>query len=159
MTVESHDYERTQEVTTVPDEPRTVVSTAATDVDERHAVSYDPYEGRRRAAEKLIQAIYLVFGLIEALLAIRFVLRALGANAAAPFAQFIYQITGPLVAPFVGLFGNAQADGSVIESATIVAFIVYALLAWLIAKLVWLIFGETRSAVHTSARSVDTRVR
>ena len=41
----------------------------------------DPYAGRRATSMKLSRAIYLIFGLIEALLAIRFVLKALGANA------------------------------------------------------------------------------
>jgi hypothetical protein len=49
---------------------------------------------------KLMRAIYLIFGLIEALLLIRFVLKALGATAEAGFAQFIYGITGPLVVPW-----------------------------------------------------------
>jgi hypothetical protein len=103
------------------------------------------------------QGIYILFGFIEALLAIRFVLRLLGANADAGFAQLIYGITAPLVAPFQGLFGTVQSDASVLESATLVALIVYALLAWLIVKLAWLGFGETRSATSTSSSSTTTR--
>jgi len=59
---------------------------------------------------KLVRAIYLIFGLIEGLILIRFVLKALGANASAGFAQFIYGVTAPLVAPFYGLFGNPAAE-------------------------------------------------
>src|SRR4051794_40174217 len=84
----------TTEITTV--EP--IMYEPAATVDRVHAASYDPYAGRRRSSEKLIQAIYLVFGLIETLLVIRFVLRLLAANPQAGFAQFIYNITAPLVA-------------------------------------------------------------
>ena len=84
-------------------------------------------------------------------------LHALGANPQAGFAQLIYGLTAPLVAPFAGLFGNPQAGGSVLELHSIVALVVYALVAWLLAKLVWLLFGETRSAVKTTSSSVETR--
>ena len=127
-------------------------------VDRVHTAAYDPYAGRRRASEKLVQAVYLVFGLIETLIAIRFILRLLGANSEAGFAQFIYGITAPFIAPFVGLFGTVRASGSVLEPESIVAIIVYALAAWLLAKVLWLMLGETRSAVATSTTSVDTHV-
>lgn len=117
----------------------------------------DPYAGRRETAFKVQQGIYVLFGLLEALLVIRFVLRALGANAQAGFAQLIYGVTGPFVAPFQGLFGTVQSDASVLESSTLVAIIVYALVAWLIVKLAWLAFGETRSATATTTSSITTR--
>jgi uncharacterized protein YggT (Ycf19 family) len=82
----------------------------------------------------------------------------LGANPSAGFAEFIYGVTAPLVAPFVGLFGNPAYQGSVLELSSIVALIVYALLAWLIGRLVWILVGETRSAIRTRATQVDSRV-
>ena len=127
-------------------------------VDRTTATAYDPYAERRQAGYRLVQAIYLIFGIIEALLVIRVVLRALGANPTAGFAQFVYGVTAPLLAPFVGLFGSPQAGGSVLEIHSIVALVVYALGAWLLARLAWLVFGESRSAVATTASSVETRV-
>ena len=126
-------------------------------VDRTAVTAYDPYAGRRLASYRLVQAVYLVFGIIEALIAIRVVLHALGANANAGFAQFIYVLSAPLVAPFAGLFGNPQAGASLLELHSIVELIVYALLAWLIGELVWLIVGESRSAVRTTSTSVETR--
>jgi hypothetical protein len=38
-----------------------------------------------------------------------------------------------------------------------VALIVYAVVAWLVVKLVWLLVGETRSAVTTASTSVEAR--
>ena len=155
-------YERREIVHESPRvvEEEVVTRAPAAEVDRTAAVTYDPYAPRRNNTYKLVSLVYLVFGLIETLILIRFVLKVLGANPSAGFAEFIYGITNGLVAPFVGLFGTPSAgNGSVLEPHSIVALIVYALVAWLIAKVVWLLFGETRSAVHTSATSVDTRVR
>ena len=118
----------------------------------------DPYAGRRATAFKVQQGIYVLFGLVEALIAIRFVLRAFGANAQAGFAQLISGLTGPLVAPFQGLFGTVQSDGSVLESSSLVALVVYALVAWLIVKLAWIAFGESRSAMATTTSRVSTKL-
>ena len=126
-------------------------------VDQTTATAYDPYAERRQAGYRLVQAIYLIFGIIEALLVIRVVLRALGANPTAGFAQFVYGVTAPLLAPFVGLFGSPQAGCSVLEIHSIFALVVYALVAWLLARLAWLVVGESRSAVATTTSSVETR--
>jgi hypothetical protein len=45
------------------------------------SVAYDPHERRRELAAKLRGAVGLVFGVVEALVALRFVLALLGANA------------------------------------------------------------------------------
>jgi hypothetical protein len=150
----------TQEVTTVPPRKTEVrtVGRPGTDVDRVETVAFDPYANRRVAAHRVTQLVYWVFGLIEGLIAIRLVLKALGANPSAGFAEFIYGITYPLVLPFAGLFGNAQAQGSILESASIVALIVYVLLAWLIGRLVWILVGEHRSAVETRSASIDSRL-
>ena len=128
--------------------------------DRTQATTYDPYASRRSMSIKLVQAIYLVFGLIEAVLLIRFVLKALGANAEAGFAQFIYGMTGPLVAPFLGLFGTPQAaSGATLELHTLIALVIYALVAWLLGKGAWLVFGEGRSASVARTDTERTRVR
>src|SRR5581483_4620095 len=72
-------------------------------VDHLEMTAYDPFESRRLAAYRLTQLVYWVFGLVEGLIAIRLILKALGANQAAGFAQFIYSITAALVAPFINL--------------------------------------------------------
>ena len=128
--------------------------------DRTEATTYDPYAGRRATSIKVTRAIYLIFGVLEALLLIRFVLKALGANAEAGFAQFMYGITGPLVAPFVGLFGMPQAAGAgSLELHTLIALLIYALVAWLLIRGAWLVFGESRSASVARNDTVQTRVR
>jgi hypothetical protein len=144
--------------TTVTTEPRPgVVTPAAAAVDEVHATAYDPYANRRRASYRLVQAIWLLFGIVEGILAIRFILRLLGANEAAGFARFIYSASNPFVAPFNNLFANPGSGGSVLELNTIVAILVYMLVAWLVVKVIWLLAGESRSATH--AVTTATRAR
>jgi uncharacterized protein YggT (Ycf19 family) len=77
-----------------------------------------------------------ITGFILALLAIRFVLSLLGANQANGFAQFIYSVTYPLVAPFFGLFGYTFEYGVArFEIETVIAMLVYALVGYGISKL------------------------
>jgi hypothetical protein len=84
----------------------------------------------------LAQIIYLIAGIIEALLTLRLILALLGANSANAFAHFIYSVTLPLVAPFFGLF-NYQVHYGVVrfEFETVIAMVVYALIAWLLVRL------------------------
>jgi hypothetical protein len=156
--IETTPVRRTEVVDTTPRVAEvTTVSRPVASVDRHESVAYDPYENKRLMAMRVNQLVYWIFGLIEGLIAIRFVLKALGANATAGFAEFIYGITGPLVAPFVGLFGSPTAQGSVLELNSIIALVVYALVGWLISRLAWILVGETRSAVTTRSTSVDTR--
>jgi hypothetical protein len=128
-------------------------------IDHTVTAAYDPYAGRRANSARVVQAIYLVFGLVEGLLLIRFFLRALAANADAGFAQAVYAITGVLVAPFTGLFGTPQiTSGAALEISTLVALIVYAGIGWLLARAAWLIFGESRASSVASVSSKRTRV-
>jgi hypothetical protein len=46
----------------------------------------------------------------------------------------------------------------VLELTTLVAIIVSMLIAWLIAKVVWLLVGESRSATRTVASSTHARL-
>lgn len=88
---------------------------------------------RMNVAERVI---WLVFGIIMGLLALRFLLRLLGANPNNGFADFIYTISEPFAAPFFGLFSyDANLAQGRFEFETLVAILVYALLAWLLAKI------------------------
>lgn len=80
--------------------------------------------------------VWLIAGILEALLAMRVILSLLGANRASGFADFIYTVTQPFVAPFFGLFNYQMQYGVVrFEFETLVAMAVYAFIAWIIARL------------------------
>lgn len=123
------------------------------------AVVTDPFARRRALADKVVEAIYLLFGVVNALIVLRVVLRALGANPANPFADFVYGTSAPFLTPFVGPFPPTQLGTGILEWHAIVAVIVYSLVAWLLAKLAWLLLWEPRSAVRSHATSVDTELR
>lgn len=91
-------------------------------------------EHRMTVAERIV---YLIGGIIIALLAIRFILMLLGANRGSGFADFIYTVSHPFAAPFFGLFSYDETFGqSRFEVGTLVAILVYAILMVIIARLV-----------------------
>jgi hypothetical protein len=63
-----------------------------------------------------------------------------------------------MIGPFVGLFGVPQLGAGVIELHSLVALLVYALVGWLVGRLIWLLSGTARSAVVQSTGSVEQRV-
>lgn len=81
------------------------------------------------------QIVWYILGILEALLAFRFVLKLLGANSGAGFTSFIYSSTGIFVAPFQNVFGVSQVQGSIFEWTTLLAMLVYWLLALAVIKL------------------------
>ena len=75
-------------------------------------------------------------GLLLVLLTIRFFLALLGANPSNWLASFIYDLSHPFVSPFFNLFNyRTVVGGSRLEGYTIVAMIVYALIAYGITTL------------------------
>lgn len=86
------------------------------------------------------RVIYYIFGLIEAIIAIRFVLKLIGANPASAFTQGVYGVSWVFVFPFNNVVSNLNLGGNaVIEWFSIVAIIVYMLGSWALAKLISLL--------------------
>jgi hypothetical protein len=102
-----------------------------------------PSDAARRAAgvARAKQILYFIFGAIEALLAIRFALLALGANEASGFVRLIYGLSRPFVLPFQGIFGEPALGASVLEWSSLVGIIVYALIAYGLARLIELLYA------------------
>ncbi len=101
-----------------------------------------PSNATRRTANvaRAKQIIYFIFGAIEVLLAVRFILLVLGANEASGFVRFIYGLSRPFVLPFQGIFGEPTLGAAVVEWASLVGIIVYALVAYGLARLAELIY-------------------
>lgn len=89
---------------------------------------------------KIINTIKYIAGVIEVLLAFRFILKLLGANPSSGFVSFLYSVTGFFIAPFSGIFNSLVNRGPsltyVFEPASIVAMIVYAAASYGLIKLV-----------------------
>ena len=90
-----------------------------------------------RGSNMLARLVSLIGFIIFALLAFRFVLSLLGANRNNPFADFIYDVSYPLVAPFFGLFNYTPQFGTArFEFETLVAMLFYAVVIGIIVRLV-----------------------
>jgi uncharacterized protein YggT (Ycf19 family) len=89
---------------------------------------------RMSVAERVI---WFVAGVIISVLALRFVFALLGANPNNAIANFIYTVSHPFVAPFFSLFRyNYTAGASRFEIYTLVAIVIYSLIAAGLARLV-----------------------
>jgi uncharacterized protein YggT (Ycf19 family) len=99
---------------------------------------------QRRTLIKISQFIWLGFGVLEGLIGLRILLKLIAANPQSPFANLIYEVTKPFLAPFVGLTPTPAANGVVLEIHSIVALFVYALISVLIERLIWIIFSRPR---------------
>lgn len=89
--------------------------------------------------------VYFFFGVLQILLVFRLVLKLTGASISSAFVGLIYGLTGIFILPFEGIFRRGFAQGlettSVLEPSTLVAIIVYAVLAWGIIKLLRILSG------------------
>lgn len=94
--------------------------------------------------------IYFIFGALDILLVFRLILKLTGANGYSAFVGFIYGVTGIFVVPFQGIFQQTTAQGAVttavLEPATIVAIVVYTVLAIGIVKLIRILSGKKQQA-------------
>jgi hypothetical protein len=90
----------------------------------------------------LTNGIYLLLGIVEVFLLFRLVLKLLGANPTSGFVSFVYSVSGFFSAPFRAIFSTTATNGDVtkgiFEPATLVAMVVYAVVAVGIVKLVHL---------------------
>lgn len=93
-----------------------------------------------------VRIVSYVLGVVEVLLALRFILALLGANRANDFANFVFSVSQPLVQPFFSLFGYTPRYGSsTLEMYTWVAMLVYAIIAWGIISLIRIPRGDDQA--------------
>ncbi|NTW97999.1 MAG: YggT family protein, partial [Oscillochloris sp.] len=93
---------------------------------------------------RIKQAIYFIFGVINVLLTIRFVLLLLGADEVSGFVSLIYGLSYAFVLPFRGIFAEPVLGASVFEWAALVGIAVYSLVAYGIVRIVELVYAPAR---------------
>jgi len=90
--------------------------------------------------------VYYVFGILEVLLFFRLAFKLTGANPVSGFVNLIYSLTSIFILPFSGIFHQATTSGDVVtavlEPSTLVAIVVYAVLAWGITYLIEIMSGK-----------------
>ena len=89
-------------------------------------------------------------GVVDILIAARFLGKLLGASAQSAFVNFIYQVSGPLVAPFQGIFGNGGSRANSFETADLVAIAVYAVIGWGLVMLIRIVTAPRGTRPATS---------
>jgi|ERR1700730_5502189 uncharacterized protein YggT (Ycf19 family) len=85
---------------------------------------------------RAVAIVGLIVGIVDILIAARFLGKLLGASSQSAFVSFIYQVSTPLVAPFKGIFGNGGSGTNSFETASLVAIAVYAVIGWGIVVLI-----------------------
>lgn len=106
------------------------------------------------------QLIWYLFYAVETILLFRFILKLLAANPAAGFTQLIYGLSAPFVAPFIYVFRSLQIGNTAIEWSTLLAMLVYWILAWAIVKIIVMIkpVSETEAEYKLNQQDMEHMV-
>jgi hypothetical protein len=129
-----------------------------TDYKEVSTSQHEVGQEGRVATFKATQLIWLLLGILEALLALRFIFKLIGVNAANGFAQFLYGLTGIFVAPFASLTGAPASNNMVFEFSTLIAMIIYALVGWALERIVYVLFYRPRGPVSVKQTTVQDHI-
>ena len=116
-------------------------------VSEVRTTHSEPEREQRIFTFKATQLIWLLFGILEALIALRIGLMLIGANPNSPIVALIYGFTYLFLFPFEGLVGSPAAGNMVLELSSLFAMLIYGLIAWAVERVVWLVFYRPRGPV------------
>ena len=119
-------------------------------------VTRDVAAERRLGWFQATRIIWTILGLLEILLALRFLLKLIGANPNAGFAVFIYGITGVFVLPFTGLVATWFSGETILEVTTLIAMAVYALLFWVVVRVIPIVTDRARARTVTRSTREQT---
>ena len=100
--------------------------------------------------QRITQFIWLMFGVIIGLIALRVVLMLIAANPASGFASLVYGVTDIFLWPFMGLTVTPSVSGMTLDIPAIIGMLVYLLVGWLVVRLIWLLL------YRPATRSVET---
>lgn len=103
----------------------------------------------RESVYKVVQFVWLLFGALEGLIAIRMALKLIGANPNSWFAALVYQLSDLFLWPFQNLTLNPSFGNFVFEITSLIALLVYALIGWGLVRLIWVLFYR-RPTTHVT---------
>jgi len=106
---------------------------------EEHIVK-DANQENKQIVSKVVQLVWLFFGLLEALIGFRILLKLIAANPNNWFTSFVYQLSDVFLWPFQNIVSNPTIQNSIIEITSLIAILVYAFIGWAIVRLIWLLF-------------------
>jgi len=103
---------------------------------------------------RLTELVWLLFGILEALIGLRVFLKLIAANPNNPFAALVYNASTLFVWPFSGLTVTPAAEGMVLDIPSVIAMLVYALVAWVIVRLIWIVLDRAGESTVVSETTV-----
>jgi hypothetical protein len=120
----------------------------------------EPEREQRIFTFKATQLIWLLLGILEALIALRIGLKLIGANPESLIVSMIYGFTALFLFPFTNLISSPTVGNLVLELSSVFAMLIYALIAWAFERIVWLIFYRPREAAvgTTQTTTSDTHI-
>ncbi len=127
---------------------------------EQHAEVFED-KNQKRANERYIvrNVIYFILGVLEIILLLRLVFRLLGANESSSFVAFLYNFSHIFVVAFNGIFNDQTVGSSTFEFSTVIAMIVYALIAWGIVALSRVVLAPDLSGNQSITTTRRSRMR
>ena len=125
-------------------------------ISEIRTLQNEPEQEQRVFTFKATQLIWLLLGILEALIALRIGLKLIGANPESPIVALIYGFTDLFLFPFQGMTVTPSAGGMVLELSSFFAMMIYALIAWAVERMVWLIFYRPRGPVVNVTETTTT---
>ncbi len=102
----------------------------------------------KKAIFRTYQIIWYILGIIEVVLAFRILLKLLGANPQSSFTGFIYGISNPFALPFAGILGITGISEMILEWSTLIAMLVYAIIAYGLVALFQLVKPTNQNEVE-----------
>lgn len=119
---------------------------------------HDSGQKGRFATFKATQIVWFLLIILETTLALRFLFKLIGVNAANEFASFLYKFTDFFVAPFASLTSAPAAGAMVFEFSTLIAMIIYGLVGWGLERLIYVVFYRPRSQVSVKQTTVSDQM-
>jgi len=139
MTIPDPNYDRREvQITEAPG-----VAVEQQVVENRSAANY-------QSVSRVSQVIWTLFGILIGMMLLRVLLRLIGANPESGFASLIYGVTDIFLWPFLGITATPSLGAFAFDLPALIGVLVYLLIAWVVVRLVWLMF------YHPSTTSVST---
>jgi hypothetical protein len=132
------------------------VDPAGNQIENQVEVYQDKNQGRANIRSWIATTVYFLLGVLEIILVLRFLFRLLGANQDNSFILFLYNLSHIFVTSFNGIFNDQILGTGIFELSTLIAMLVYALIAWGLVSLSRVVFAPNYSgrqqATTTSRR-------
>jgi len=126
-------------------------------VSEVRTTQREPEREQRIFTFKATQLVWLLFGVLIGLIALRIGLKLIGANPESGIVALIYGFTAPFLFPFTGLIGSPTYGNMVLELSSMFAMLIYALIAWAVERTVWLIFYRPSGPVVGTTQTTTSQ--